>query len=294
MIQQIKYPLKMWLKQSIPEQYHPSLRLAYETPKNIWFHLQNKTLTHPLIIVLGSAHRVGSNWLYRLLRDTGHCRFGINRIPAAYRRFGTICLEPEMYDCLRRLRGHFIFKSHSLPPGSAEQAGAAKFISIYRDPRDVLVSASFFFAHLEEEKGGLGSAFRALSPAGRIKQLINEDRPDNLLKIEQWFRTPYAYQVSYEALQQQPVETLQGIAAYLEIPITVQAIEKVVWKHDFEAKSGRKPGQAQEDHAMRKGISGDWRNYFDPGCIAAFKTGQAGRWNRLLVAMGYESSLEWE
>jgi hypothetical protein len=42
-----------------------------------------------------------------------------------------------------------------------------------------------------------------------------------------------------------------------------------------------------------RGIAGDWRNYFDAQCIETFRSADAGRWNRLVVAMGYESGPDW-
>ena len=64
-------------------------------------------------------------------------------------------------------------------------------------------------------------------------------------------------------------------------------------KHSFESKSGRKPGQEKKDSFLRKGVVGDWRNYFNEECVIAFKNEKERRWNRLLVEMGYESSLDW-
>ena len=41
--------------------------------------------------------------------------------------------------------------------------------------------------------------------------------------------------------------------------------------NSFEAKSGRKPGQEDQNSFVRKGISGDWRNKFTPEHKARFK-----------------------
>ena len=114
-----------------------------------------------------------------------------------------------------------------------------------------------------------------------------------MTRLENWFRTPTAYKVSYEELKIHPIDTLLNICKYLEISTTRNAIERVLMRHSFESKSGRKPGQEKKDSFLRKGVVGDWRNYFNEECVIAFRNEKEGRWNRLLVEMGYESSLDW-
>jgi hypothetical protein len=267
---------------------------AQRTVRDTWFHYRNGTLGR-LVIVVGSGYRVGSTWLTHMLRDLAHCKPGIKSVPAELNRFGTLVLRPEAYDYLDRLRGQVIFKSHSLPPSSAALASNAAFVSIYRDPRDALVSASFFFAHLRQEVGGWDEASCRLSVQERIQMLVEGRSPLPVLpRLEQWFRTPFAYKVTYEDLKSQPVEELGRLAGFIGLSTTQKATEEIVSKHDFETRSGRRAGEAREDHLrMRKGIVGDWRNYFDQACIDAFKTQRDGHWNRLLVEMGYEDSPDW-
>ena len=65
-------------------------------------------------------------------------------------------------------------------------------------------------------------------------------------------------------------------------------------EHSFTSRTGRRPGEERKESTLRKGIVGDWKNYFDQECIVAFKTEQQGRWNSLLVEMSYEKILNWE
>ena len=57
----------------------------------------------------------------------------------------------------------------------------------------------------------------------------------------------------------------------------------------FEARSGRKPGEEDVTSHERKGIAGDWRNYFTPKVTREFKQ----RYGSLLVATGYEKGFGW-
>lgn len=244
------------------------------------------------LVIVGSAHRVGSTWLYSMLKDIGCFDSGTDLIPKKYDEYGTIVLkDPEVFKYLNRLNGRFIFKSHSYPVIS-EIAKDIKFVTVIRDPRDVIVSNSFYLAHLDPEKGGRDQSFRELSNVGRIKRLIG-DGEFILSRLEQWFRSPIAYNVRYEDLKTNPVRVLEAVLRYLELPVDEEQIRRIAAKHSFKSLTGRNPGEDCQESPNRKGIVGDWRNYFNKDCIAAFKKEKAGYWNHLLVEMGYETNLDW-
>lgn len=157
-----------------------------------------------MVVVVASAHRVRSTWLYGMLREAGHFRLVMNQNPTRFHETVTLLLEHELFDYLRRFKGYVIFKSHSYPV-SADLANNVRFVTIYRDPRDVIISNIFYLAYLEEEKGGWGETFRKLSETERIKTFIKKGE-FSLSRLEQWFRTPIAYKIKYEDLKRQPVE----------------------------------------------------------------------------------------
>ena len=64
----------------------------------------------------------------------------------------------------------------------------------------------------------------------------------------------------------------------------------IVWRNNFSNKSGgRRPGEEDTASHYRKGVPGDWRNYFQKEHIDFFKE----RYNSLLVKLGYESHCDW-
>lgn len=284
--------VKHSVKNVVPDNYHDLLGQACKGPRHAWYPFKRYIQKKRLVVVVGSSHRVGSTWLFSLLKDLGCFEGGTRSIPAQFLKFGTISLEPKIFDHLRSLQGYRIFKSHSLPPVSKKLANNVKLVSICRDPRDVLVSSSFYIAHLAEEKGGWGQEFRKQSNPERIKALM--EKSDLLVELEQWFRTPFAYKIRYEDLKTQPAELLKGVLNYIGLTVDKKVIEKVILKHSFETKSGRKSGEENQKSPMRKGITGDWRNYFNQELIFDFKTAKKGRWNQLLVEMEYENRLDWE
>jgi lipopolysaccharide transport system ATP-binding protein len=52
---------------------------------------------------------------------------------------------------------------------------------------------------------------------------------------------------------------------------------------------GRSKGTEDPVSHYRKGIAGDWRNYFTPRVADAFKK----RFGDILIAAGYEKDLNW-
>ena len=53
---------------------------------------------------------------------------------------------------------------------------------------------------------------------------------------------------------------------------------------------GRKRGEANVQSEYRKGIIGDWKNYFTDRDKDQFKASEAGR---LLIELGYEKDNDW-
>ncbi len=246
------------------------------------------------IVIVATPHKVGSTWLFNLLRDLG--AFEQRELPAPFMHLGTLVLDyPAVFTHLSRTSGHAIFKSHSFPPAYAvppDLAEDVQFVTIYRDPRDVLVSASFYVATLPVERGGWGPSYQQLPPAERIATLIEEG--DFLLtRLEAWFQSPIAYKVRYEDLLTDPARSLAALTRQLNLNTSAEDVQRVVTRHAFTSKTGRTRGEERPAAFLRKGIAGDWKNHFDAACRHAFKHAKEGRWNQLLVDMEYESSLHW-
>jgi hypothetical protein len=257
----------------------------------IYLSLYKAVIQPDLCVVVGTGHRVGSTWLYRLLASIGRFDKKLTDIPSADQAYGTIKLSDRCLHRLQHLKGYHIYKSHSRPPDLPETAKRLKFVSIHRDPRDALVSLSHFDAHLDEEKGGRGAAFRALPIPARLLTLIESS--DLCDELESWFASPIACKIRYEDLYKAPVQTLQDMCVYLSLPAHIKRMQHIITRHSFERETGREPGAEIQDSPMRKGVIGDWRNAFDAQSITAFKHSRNGRWNQLLLKMGYESTPEW-
>ncbi|OIQ30639.1 MAG: hypothetical protein BM564_00020 [Bacteroidetes bacterium MedPE-SWsnd-G2] len=72
--------------------------------------------------------------------------------------------------------------------------------------------------------------------------------------------------------------------------IHLETLLHFIYKHDFYFKSqGRAKGQLKENSHYRKGLSGDWINYFNENHISHFKD----NYGELLIKLNYEKNLDW-
>jgi hypothetical protein len=244
------------------------------------------------IVIVGSAHKVGSTWLYELVRDLGGYRLPLMRLPKDYFEFGVLKLDNEQVEKkLGQLRGRIILKSHSAPVKFENPN--IRLVSIYRDPRDVLVSSAFYLANLDEARGGWGSGFRSLTIEERLIKLIDEGE-FIIRKLEQWFYAVDVYKVSYEQLLRDPKPAVTGLVNYLDLKVDDDHILSVIDAHKFENRVGRrKINQQSSKSFLRKGVSGDWKNHFTEKAVKAYKTSMNGRWERILIDMEYEKTTMW-
>ena len=80
---------------------------------------------------------------------------------------------------------------------------------------------------------------------------------------------PMAFKVRYEDLLQNTEEEVIRTLEWLgEIP--VKPVGEVVRNYKFKVLSTRNPGEEDRQSFYRKGISGDWKNYFNSEALEVF------------------------
>ena len=104
-----------------------------------------------------------------------------------------------------------------------------------------------------------------------------------------WMNADHRLLIRYEELVADAYPTFQQIIDYCEIPVKQARLQTVVKYSSFEHKTGRKAGQADIMAHRRKGIAGDWKNYFTDKVKEEFKR----RYDDILLATKYEDSLNW-
>src|ERR687889_161536 len=220
-------------------------------------------------------------------------------------------LTEELSKSGKRLVGD---KSPLVDEGFMREVGAvypgARVIHIIRDGRDRTVSsmhrgwrrASQGYLHrLSSKELARGEALRenpwGLTETGVFteERLRQAARPWNLLvgralgdgTAPLGDRYP---EVRYEDLLEQPHREVERLLGFLGVDAQQSVVESCVGSASFEKLSrGRERGQEDPSSFYRKGIAGDWKNYFTEEDRRVFKE-EAGE---LLIRLGYEEGLDW-
>jgi hypothetical protein len=158
----------------------------------------------------------------------------------------------------------------------------AKFLHIIRDGRDTAVSV----LHHANRAGikdvlvqGSEPYYKQISMAAlawkqnvRIATQFGEKQPE------------ITFDTRYEALLNDTESELKRILSFLTVDDSVDTVRACIEEASFKKWSGREQGDEAKDSFFRKGIAGDWPNYFDDKALGLFQkeTGD------LLEKLGYE------
>lgn len=240
-----------------------------------------------LSVVVASGHKVGSTWLFNVLTETGLFRPDI--LPKDYRQ------QPHSYrfinlsaqgclDFLRANKGFHLYKTHSLPPiGDAEEVS---YVAVFRDLRDVAVSNAFYLSNLSADKGGW-KELQAKNMTERIEAYLEKANYD-LDLTEAWWSCPDAVKIRYEEMKEDSLGTMKKAIEELGLDLPDSVLQNALDRSSFARKAkGRQEGQEKNNSFYRKGVTGDWENYFDDRLIQVFRTAQNGRWAKLQEELGY-------
>jgi hypothetical protein len=184
----------------------------------------------------------------------------------------------------------------------------ARVIHILRDGRDRTVSSM----HRGWRRASQGYLHR-LSPEelARGEALREDQRKPTGVFTEDWLRQAARNwrllvgravedgpallganytEVRYEDLLVRPNEEVERLLGFLGVDTDRALVEHCVSQASFEKLSkGRERGDEDPSSFYRKGVAGDWKNYFTEEDRRVFKE-EAGE---LLIRLGYEEDLDW-
>lgn len=247
--------------------------------------IQTKAEDEAIPTIVHVTHwKAGSQWIYKILRECaperivepqlGDTQFLLGAVQPG-KVYPTAYVTKQQFDSVRLPRNW------------------RRFV-IIRDLRDTLVSAYF----------SLKLSHPIVDPRqARLRWVLQSSSPDDgmIYLMEEWLATPARMQVSwvevgeplirYEDLLGHDLEILERVLLdECQLPVARERLREVILSSRFERLTeGRKRGQEDIMVHARKGIAGDWRNYFSDRVKQSFKT----RYGGLLVATGYEQDLSW-
>lgn len=235
-----------------------------------WWHLLNATTrlailrgaTRPFAdnVIVNEYPKSGGSWLSQMLAEALDIPYPRNRLP---------------------MIGTCLMQCHVLNP-----TGMKKVVIVWRDGRDIAVS---FYHHLL-----IGHEFKTSHKSNRTAERLGISDPRdvraNMPKfleammsakvgpsftwpqfVNTWYNRKNVIETRYEDLLANPKQELERLTVRLSENLVDQnRIAEIVQKYSFNAQSGRKHGEESKGSFLRKGISGDWKNYFSSESIEVF------------------------
>lgn len=228
--------------------------------------------------------KAGSQWIKKILRKLAPDRFIESQLEVGH--FLKVPLqESKIYSAVYVTKEQF--ENVKLP------TSWCRFVVI-RDLRDTLISGYFSLKISHTIVSSKISSFR--------DELISRNIEDGLIYlIDNWLYLSANIQqswlssgetlIKYEDLLVSDVDILSDILINkCKIGLGVDEVKKAIIENRFvELTGGRECGVEDISAHERKGIAGDWRNYFTPRVTEYFKQ----RYGGLIIETGYERDDNW-
>jgi len=227
-------------------------------------------------IIINSEMRVGSRWVHYLLAE-------ILKMDVSP-EIDVSAIEKNLETIQDYFKNGRIVKIHHATPKEIFDKVKPlnyKVIGIVRNPRDRIVSYTFHQRYGPGDKGRpvfkeAGSDREAVKIALYDEDCIKDDLRQFSLMTHGLSTRNYngSYKnyigngryiwTSYEWLQEDIVREINSILIFLGINIPQQTVNEFVKRNSFSSKTGRPAGvEKREDRWKRKGINGDFINWFD-------------------------------
>ncbi|MDP2112174.1 MAG: ATP-binding cassette domain-containing protein [Thiobacillus sp.] len=203
--------------------------------------------------------KAGSQWIYKILREIAPDRIITPQLNGQHYQ-DTSLVRGAVYPTVYATREQFY--SVSLPDNYRK-------LIIIRDLRDTLISGYFSirYSHtiISADLARWRERLEAMTTEAGLLMLMDEWLPASARIQESWIEAGEKF-IRYEDLLENDSEILEEVLIkHCEIQVSPERLREVVDANRFESLTGgRKPGEENIMAHERKGVSGDWRNYFTP------------------------------
>lgn len=170
----------------------------------------------------------------------------------------------------------------------------AKIIHLVRDGRDVLTSGTFDWLLKDAEGTDRHEFYFNPIPGMKLERffdaaVIKKWAANWCETIDVFAGDPADYRITYEQMKDDMAGALKGLFETLGVDASEAICQKCEEATTFESMTGRPPGDEDPTAKARKGIVGDWKNYFTlvDGELFDALAGEQ------MAATGYEPNGDW-
>ena len=253
-----------------------------------FFRLKRYTYKHKIIFVAGLP-KSGTTWLQKMLGMVpgSHVRpvYDPSRAPFFHN------VSPMVFD-LMPAYSYSIIKLHTKYTDYNFKTlvnKVGKFVVLYRDLRDMCISRYFHVLNQKDHRHN--KLYHTLSQEDSLFHCMNIVKNEYIDWVQGWHEkaknNSNILEIRYEDLNSNVSETMKSILAFFDIPTDEDFLRKI--KETQLKKAVNLKESLAEGSTKRKGVVGDWKNYFNEDHKNYFKKIAGG----LLISLRYEKDLNW-
>lgn len=198
-----------------------------------------------------------------------------------------------------------MLKSSIMHGHYASQKNFRDVVLLWRDGRDVVVS-QYHHMIANDHYGFPALKAEMRSKIGKVDYMDVETNLPKFIEIQHsgngspgfswqdfWLAWRQSDRVlvetTYESMLEDPARELIKISAVFGADLSTEKASSIADNYSFAKQANRKPGEEDKQSFLRKGISGDWKNYFNAEARQIFDhyCGDA------LIGLNYESDRRW-
>ena len=172
-------------------------------------------------------------------------------------------------------------------------------VYVIRDGRDAMVSSYFHERGLAAASTGSRNAVTADRVRAELPGFIARQVRRPFGSPLNWGEHVTGYfemgenamaLIRYEELLRAGQSVLRNaLSNIVERGVREELISAALERYSFKKQSGRNPGVEQQNSYLRKGVTGDWKEYFTPEAAAVFNE----HFGQPLIVSGYEQDSGW-
>ena len=164
---------------------------------------------------------------------------------------------------------------------------------VMRDPRDIVVSWYFSTRYSHPLLGAMGDWRQELESMpvreGLIYSIDFLEDYGLFAALRSWASAPESDEnvllLRFEEMSgSNNFQVFKRLFSHCDIRMPEKELNQLLQRYKFERLSGREPGEEDKHSLFRKGVPGDWRNYFDDTIMTKFEDATGD----LVTCLGYE------